>query len=175
MKKALVLVLALALIACLGGCGSESGESAAPETAAPESTAPESAAPESETPESESPVPESEAPESEVPESEAPVSPAPESSAPVAETPAAETAAPEIQSPDSPAPEIAADPAAQKETAMGFVDSPVSALYAAIGYPSSSDYAPSCIGAGEDGNLYYNGFTVYTYRENGTETVVYVE
>ena len=88
---------------------------------------------------------------------------------------APESAAPETQSPDSPAPEIAADPAAQKETAMGFVDSPVSALYAAIGYPSSSDYAPSCIGAGEDGNLYYNGFTVYTYRENGTETVVYVE
>lgn len=170
MKKALVLVLALALIACLGGCGSESGESAAPESTAPESVAPESEAPESAAPESEAPESESPAPESAVPESEVP-----ESAAPETETPAPETAAPETQAPDSPVPEIAADPAAQKETAMGFVDSPVSALYAAIGYPSSSDYAPSCIGAGEDGNLYYNGFTVYTYRENGTETVVYVE
>ena len=30
---------------------------------------------------------------------------------------------------------------------------------------------PSCIGDGEDGLLYYNGFTVTTYRENGKETV----
>ena len=41
--------------------------------------------------------------------------------------------------------------------------------------PESSDYAPSCLGEGEDGNLYYDGFVVYTYRENGTETVEYVE
>jgi hypothetical protein len=48
-------------------------------------------------------------------------------------------------------------------------------LYAAIGSPVSSDYAPSCLGDGDDGNLYYEGFTVYTYRENGEETVTYVE
>jgi hypothetical protein len=48
----------------------------------------------------------------------------------------------------------------------------VSALYAAIGYPpNGSSYASSCLGDGEDGELYYSGFTVYTYRENGAETV----
>lgn len=51
----------------------------------------------------------------------------------------------------------------------------VSELYAAVGQPNSSDYAPSCIGDGEDGNLYYDGFTVYTYREGGSESVEYVE
>ena len=44
-------------------------------------------------------------------------------------------------------------------------------LYAAIGEPNSSDYVSSCIGDGEDGLLYYKGFTVTTYRENGKETV----
>ena len=49
-------------------------------------------------------------------------------------------------------------------------------LIAAIGEPNSSDYAPSCLGEGEDGNLYYDGFTVYTYRDtSGAETVNYVE
>ena len=46
---------------------------------------------------------------------------------------------------------------------------------AAIGEPVSSDYAPSCLGEGEDGNLYYDGFTVYTYRDDTGETVSYVE
>ena len=53
-----------------------------------------------------------------------------------------------------------------------YIGSSVGALYAAIGYPNGSEYAQSCIGAGEDGILYYSGFTVYTYRENGVETVV---
>ena len=44
-------------------------------------------------------------------------------------------------------------------------------LYSAIGKPASSEYASSCIGNGEDGLLYYDGFTVTTYRENGKETV----
>ena len=35
--------------------------------------------------------------------------------------------------------------------------------------------ARSCLGDGDDGNLYYEGFTVYTYREDGEETVTYVE
>ena len=64
---------------------------------------------------------------------------------------------------------------ADKATAAGYVGADVSALYAAVGRPASSDYAPSCLGSGEDGNLYYDGFTVYTYRENGSETVQYVE
>lgn len=62
-----------------------------------------------------------------------------------------------------------------KAIAEGYIDEPVEELYKAIGYPQSSDYAPSCLGDGEDGNLYYDGFTVYTYREDGEETVSYVE
>lgn len=44
-------------------------------------------------------------------------------------------------------------------------------MIAAIGSPSGSSYAPSCLGPGEDGELFYDGFTVYTYREGGTEIV----
>ena len=57
------------------------------------------------------------------------------------------------------------------ETALKYVGKDVSKLYAAIGKPNSSEYASSCIGDGEDSLLYYNGFTVTTYRENGKETV----
>jgi len=62
-----------------------------------------------------------------------------------------------------------------KTTAESLIGAAVEELIAAIGEPESSDYAPSCIGPGEDGNLYYEGFIVYTYREDGTETVEYVE
>lgn len=51
----------------------------------------------------------------------------------------------------------------------------VSELYALIGQPNSSDYAPSCLVEGEDGMLYYDGFVVYTTREGDVETVYYVE
>ena len=62
------------------------------------------------------------------------------------------------------------------EAAKAFEGAPLEDLIAAIGEPLSSDYAPSCLGEGEDGNLYYDGFTVYTYRDtDGTETVNYVE
>lgn len=60
-----------------------------------------------------------------------------------------------------------------RSLAMGCVGSSVSTLYSVIGYPpNGSSYANSCNGTGEDGELYYNGFTVYTYRdENGYESV----
>lgn len=63
------------------------------------------------------------------------------------------------------------------ELAQECIDLPVEDLYALIGEPESSDYAPSCLNpeVGEDGNLYYDGFIVYTYREGDTETVSYVE
>ena len=84
------------------------------------------------------------------------------------------------------APEEANEPEAEEEqkplsteeavaAAMTCIDKPVSALYDLIGEPGDSDYAPSCFGDGEDGNLYYDGFTVYTYRDNGEETVRDVE
>lgn len=46
------------------------------------------------------------------------------------------------------------------------------ALIEAIGEPVSSNYVSSCIGDGEDGQLEYEGFTVYTYRDtDGKEAV----
>ncbi len=64
-----------------------------------------------------------------------------------------------------------------KALAESCIDKSVEELYGLIGQPVSSDYAPSCLnpGEGEDGNLYYDGFTVYTYREGDEETVTYVE
>ena len=61
------------------------------------------------------------------------------------------------------------------ETAKSFEGASLDALIQAIGQPISSDYAPSCLGEGEDGNLYYDGFTVYTYRDGTGEVVSYVE
>ena len=58
--------------------------------------------------------------------------------------------------------------------AQAFVDCEVEMLYEAIGYPLNAGYAPSSQGPGEDGELIYGGFTVYTYRENGVEKVTEV-
>ena len=62
-----------------------------------------------------------------------------------------------------------------KATAQSYIGKSVSSLIAAIGSPASSQYSPSCMGDGEDGELRYNGFTVYTYKENGQEKVTDVE
>ena len=69
-----------------------------------------------------------------------------------------------------PTPEpVAAD---YRTVALSLIGSPVSALYAAIGFPPyGSAYASSCNGPGDDGELYYEGFTVYTYREGDAEQV----
>ena len=73
--------------------------------------------------------------------------------------------------------ETAANPAADKKAlAESCIDKDVSELYALIGEPESSDYAPSClVEGGEDGMLYYDGFVVYTTREGDEESVYYVE
>ena len=47
----------------------------------------------------------------------------------------------------------------------------VSKLIEAIGEPDSADYASSCLGPGEDGELQYDGFTVYTYKEGDSEVI----
>lgn len=62
-------------------------------------------------------------------------------------------------------------PKASKEAASAYIGRSVSSLIAAIGQPKGRDYAPSCLGDGEDGELFYDGFTVYTYRANGKEIV----
>ena len=74
--------------------------------------------------------------------------------------------------PEATAEEPTPDPV---EIVRGLIDQPIEDLYAQIGEPESSDYAPSCMGDGEDGMLFYDGFIVYTYREGDTETVYDVE
>ena len=94
-----------------------------------------------------------------------------ESAAPESSVPPAESEAPAES--DAPA---EGEEGSLLETARGYEGAALGDLIAAIGEPESSDYAPSCLGEGEDGNLYYDGFTVYTYRDvDGSETVSYVE
>ena len=56
--------------------------------------------------------------------------------------------------------------------AKAYIGKSASSLISALGSPVSAQYSPSCMGDGEDGELVYNGFTVYTYREGGNEKVV---
>ncbi len=65
--------------------------------------------------------------------------------------------------------ETAANEAMQTATAL--IGQEVSELYAKIGEPTDSAYVQSCLGAGEDGELYYDGFTVVTYREGDSEVI----
>lgn len=89
------------------------------------------------------------------------------------ETKNEETTAPSEGETTSPSEETTIDDVL--ELVLSYVDQPIEDLIAVIGEPESSDYAPSCLGDGEDGMLYYDGFVVYTYRENGVETVYDVE
>lgn len=71
--------------------------------------------------------------------------------------------------PETAAPTPAAD---LKAIAISLIDHPVSELYAAIGQPITSDYAPGCVEPNsEDGELIYDGFTVYTVRTSTQEYV----
>ena len=99
-----------------------------------------------------------------------------EETAPVSEPASEETAPATEPAAEETAPADEPEGESLLETAKTFEGAPVEDLIAAIGEPESSDYAPSCLGEGEDGNLYYDGFTVYTYRDtSGAETVNYVE
>lgn len=100
--------------------------------------------------------------------------PVPEA-APAPEITSEPTAFAEQVSVQEPAPEPEQATAAAVPTsadAAAFVGSSISSLYAAIGYPpNGSSYASSCLGDGEDGELYYDGFIVYTYRLGDVETI----
>ena len=63
----------------------------------------------------------------------------------------------------------------QKTVAESYIGKEVSELYDAIGEPESASYASSCLGSGEDGELVYDGFTVYTYKEGDSEVVQNVQ
>ncbi len=75
----------------------------------------------------------------------------------------------------SAAPEDNAAENEQKTLAESYIGKEVSELYDAIGEPESVSYASSCLGSGEDGELVYNGFTVYTYKEGDSEVVQNVQ
>ena len=109
---------------------------------------------------------------------------APAPTATPTQAPAMSAALPDagLQKAETPAVEAGseAEPAAQadealKAAAAACIEKSVEDLYAAIGEPSGSSYASSCLGPGEDGELYYDGFTVYTYKENDSEIVKDVE
>ncbi len=115
--------------------------------------------------------------------------PQPESSeAPAAaEIPAAPE--PEVSAPEQPAipalpdaglheQEETAEPAEEAEIAQrlelakSFLERDVQDLIDVLGEPLERSYAPSCLGTGEDGELRYDGFSVYTFREGDRETVI---
>ena len=144
---AVILLLCAALTGTLSACGTASSAAAAPTPAAAvQVTAAPTATP----------------------------APTPSAAPSAAPTPTPAAQKPQAAPVQTKATAKAPAAAATKDTAAQYVGQPVSALYAAIGKPASSDYAPSCMGDGEDGNLYYCGFVVYTYRENGTESVTSV-
>lgn len=152
-KRVRFLILALLLIPALCACGQENASPVPTEPPAPEvSPAPADAAP----------LP------TEAPAAEAPA----ETAEPVPEDPDARPALPDAglhPAEEKPAedPEIAA----RKALALQYVDQDAEALIRELGEPLERSYAPSCLGKGEDGELCYEGFTVYTYREGDRETV----
>lgn len=99
----------------------------------------------------------------------------PENNAPVSQEQEKEPAQenePAVEKEEEPAVEQEPSPV---DIAKSYIDKPLSELIAIIGEPESSDYAPSCLGDGEDGLLVYDGFVVYTYREDDSEIVFDVE
>ena len=101
--------------------------------------------------------------------------PAPAQTAAPAATEAPKPAATPAATPESAPAETPAPVNEKLEAALALVGKTTDELFAAVGMPNESDYAPSCLGPGEDGNLYYDDFTVYTYRENGVEKIRIVE
>ncbi|MCI9555896.1 MAG: hypothetical protein HFF53_03025 [Lawsonibacter sp.] len=193
MKKLTILLCSLLCLTTLAGCGSPSGgvsswveSSASQPTAQPAQSVPDASLPDVSVPPEDSSQPEEEpaasepqsarsTPEPAVTAPETKPESAPEPAVTAPETKPETKPEPAGSTPESaPAPEPEPQPetpAATKETASAYIGRSVSSLIAAIGSPSGSDYTPSCQGDGEDGELFYDGFTVYTYRENGTEIV----
>ena len=60
------------------------------------------------------------------------------------------------------------------KTAKSFEGKDLSELIAVLGEPLSSEYVPSCLGNGQDGELKYDGFIVYTTQQGSAETITLV-
>ena len=65
--------------------------------------------------------------------------------------------------------------AATLEDVQVLVGQDVANLYAIAGQPQDSHYEYSCSGPGDDGILYYQDYIVFTYVEDGVETIVDAE
>lgn len=105
------------------------------------------------------------APEPEKPAVESPAEPEQtpeEPEEPTAEQPEEETPA---ENPVEPPAEEEKENNPLFEQALALIDCSVEELYDTVGMPIDYMYADSCLGEGEDGELYYDGFTVYTYRD----------
>lgn len=95
-------------------------------------------------------------------------------------TPAPETQTPAEAEPEAPTraelelPEETKAPGVL-ETALSFVDQDAQLLLDALGEPQQKLYEASCSGPGDDGIWVYEDVTVFTYLENGVETVVDAE
>ena len=149
---ALCLICALLLIGC--GSSAPAASPAPTETAAPV----EPAAPA----ETETPAPEA--------------SPVPSADTSVTAQEPEASAQPEAKLPDAGlVQDTAVTPSPSEalfELAKSYVDKPLSELQAEIGEPVTSSYVSSClVPGGEDGELHYDGFTVYTVKSGDSETV----
>lgn len=182
MRRVLPVLLTAALLCALCACGGRTRtapEAPAEEPAVPAAPAPQPVAPapaEEPAPapaeEPEEPAPQEEPASADEPAETVPEPKSGETSAP-ADLPAPEPADPEPEKPaEQPVEAPPAKPAGDSKTiAQGLVGRPVNELYAAIGKPLSADYAPSCLIDGDDGELTYDGFVVYTERGADYETV----
>lgn len=98
--------------------------------------------------------------------------------APSAEPSAAPSAAPAAVLPDETLkPDVTEAPTAKEEAlqiAKSFEGKDLSELIAVLGEPLSSEYGPSCLGDGKDGELKYDGFIVYTTQKGSAETITLV-
>ena len=74
-------------------------------------------------------------------------------------------------------PDVPEAPTAKEEAlqiAKSFEGKDLSELVAVLGEPLSSEYGPSCLGDGKDGELKYDGFIVYTTQKGSAETITLV-
>ena len=166
MKKGIIsLLLCLLMVMMLfAGCaqGNKTEETEAPKETTEESTEATEAEEEAEEAETTEEPTESETEEPET--TEKPTEPPTEAptEAPATYVTSALTTQPTTTAP----PAQAAAPVDLYTLALGCVGSPVSTLYATVGYPNYSTYGQSCMGEGEDGQLFYDGFEVNTFRSD---------
>ena len=107
---------------------------------------------------------------------EAPAPTAAPTAAPT-QAPAAETPAPTQAVTEAPA-EQTKDVTETVEAIRAMIGQPVQDLYDFIGEPTGgTDYGPSClVTGGQDGQLFYDGFCVYTLvKPDGSESIYDIE